>query len=233
MFSSSSPLGELTEGTDETRRIGGALAYFIKMGSLSLAYIVHHILVLLFGLALFVYTLGLTSYAPLFDHPAFKSWEWWRLVGPLAFNLFSAAAMIYFAYQERVSTQSMGVSFLGRLRARLVIAFYVPWIALVAIFTAVCAVWMSINDVAGTTPPRAIIMMQVGAYAMMAIGAIAIFPFSIYIHASSRDVHAANNSAAAQNGVADTIIRGELPVYSPIKESIASPQYNAQLFGSF
>jgi hypothetical protein len=122
------------------------------------------------------------------------------------------AGMMYFVYQERKSTQAMGLSILGRGPIRIIYGVYVLYVGMVAIFTIICMLWMSIEDIANcgssalcqgvnfsATASRAIIFLQVGGYLMFVLEVIAL-AMSLYIHAASRDVHAANNSSYAQMG---------------------------------
>jgi len=204
-------VSEFTQGADEARAAGYAVAHVLKVGSLSLVYLVYLALVVVFGLAFVLYVLGLGN-AVFNVSNAYVTWTWWRIWGPAIFNAMVGAAKVYFLYQERKSTQSMGTSILGRGPIRLIYGAYVLYVIAIAIFTVICMLWMSIEDIANcgssalcqgvelsATASRAIIFLQVGGYLMFMLEVIAL-AVSLYVHAASRDVHAANNSTYAQLG---------------------------------
>jgi len=204
------PVGQYSSGVDRTQQLVQRAENDIKAGALSAIYIVSHMLAAVFTLAWMLYVAGLGN-AVFNVANAYVTWGWWRLWGPPIFLAGVPAGMIYFAYQERKSTQSMGASFMGRLPARVIFGMWSLYLVVMGVFGAVCALWQSIEDVGNcaasdlcmgvamdaSKTSRALIMLQVGIYVMLAIMIVALL-LAIYIHNSSRDVHAANNNQYAQ-----------------------------------
>ena len=186
----------------------GSTAQQIKVGALSMVYVVHWWAIFMFCAALSTYAAGLSSM--LFNiQNSFETWTYWRYWGPLLFSTVLPFSMSYFLYQERKSMKpptpgALVSSSWDRTWVRINYFFYTITILVLGAFWLVCIVWISVD--AGqctsdqcqgpnkqTTPCTAMILVLAGGWGCVVFVVIA-FLASLYIHAAARDLWAANHS---------------------------------------
>lgn len=147
----------------------------ITAGTLGFTYIAGLFVVNFFFLTAFVvWVLGVG--ATLFNvQHAFKTWEWWRLLGPV-FSVYLPAFFVYILYQERKTSMVNGMqSPWNRGWTRVAVGVFLVAGVLLGAWMAVLTVWFGVADIAdcfnspecsgavpSKTPSTGAIMMIVG-----------------------------------------------------------------------
>lgn len=173
-----------------------------QSGSLSIAYMVHHVFALFVLPAAFIviaFGLGATLVDPT---TAFVSWDWWRIYG-VFFALFAVPAVEYWLGQERkvaFTSNSNQTSSYSRAQINVIYAIYVVGLLVLGAWTALLVIWLGVADFdncAGSplcsgptfssTPCTGAIMIITGMCVVAASLLIVLFPLSLYVHSASRD----------------------------------------------
>jgi len=185
-----------------------------RIGALSVAYVIHHILLIFFlPAAILIYWFG-TGGILLDPNNAYISWDWWRIYGGV-FALFLPAYGEYWLYQERkvafaTSTPAV-MSFYNRTLVNVVWGIWLAMLLIIGAWIAFLAIWVGVADIAscstsgvcsGTTSgavSAGAIMLLVGMLVIAALCA-ALFLGALYVHSAARDAYAARIGSYAPIG---------------------------------
>ena len=174
-------------------------------GALSIAYIIHHIILLfLLPAAVFIFFFG-TGGTLIDPAKAYDSWDWWRIYG-FAFVLFVAPFGEYWLYQERKvafsSNSASAVSFYNRSQINIIWGIWMTMIVLLGVWATILTIWVGVADFGdcaasalcggpsgGTTPSTGAIMIIVGM-GVTSLLFIVLFLGGLYVHSAARDAYA-------------------------------------------
>lgn len=181
-------------------------------GALSIAYIIHHVLLLfVFPAALFIFIFG-TGGTLTDPAKAYVTWDWWRIYG-FAFVVFAIPFGEYWLYQERkvaFSTSTpAAMSFYNRSQINIVWGIWMVMITVLGLWSAFLTIWLGVDDFGscssspicggpsgGSTPSTGAIMLIV-SMGLTALIFVVLFLGGLYVHSAARDAYASRVGAYA------------------------------------
>ena len=186
-----------------------------RTGALSIAYIVHHIiLLLLLPSAVFLFAFG-TGGTLIDPAKAYETWDWWRIYS-FFFVLFAPSFGEFWLYQERKvafsSNTAAAASFYNRSQVNVVWGIWMVMVIALGAWSAFITIYVGAADLGdcansplcggpsgSSTPSTGAILIIVGS-GLATLLFIALFLGGLYVHSAARDAYAARIGGFAPMG---------------------------------